>query len=153
MIPSKTMEIMEKYHLTPLEFEGEDATATAIMASERLGVSVGQIAKTLLFKDKFGKYTMIVASGDKKLQNIKIKELIGSRVSMTSSDETLEITGYPVGGVCPYAISNPLVTIYVDDSLKEYDTLYTACGSKNSLVAVNYDILIDIAYGNVCTVT
>ncbi|OPZ76988.1 MAG: prolyl-tRNA synthetase [Alphaproteobacteria bacterium ADurb.Bin438] len=152
MIPLQLNATLEKYNLKPIEFSEEGATFSVEDASKALNVEAGQIAKTILFKGKQGKYIMIVAAGDKKLLNLKIKEIAGGRVSMASFEETLEATGYPVGGVCPFGIMNENVQIFIDESLKPYDTVYTACGTTKSMLPVNYNILMDIATSS-CDVT
>ncbi|MGE5370898.1 MAG: YbaK/EbsC family protein [Solirubrobacterales bacterium] len=125
-------------------------TSTSELAAAALGVAVGQIAKSLLFKSK-DNYFMLVAAGDRRVDGKRIKELAGARVRMATPDETLEITGYPVGGVCPFALNTPL-PIYVDESLKRFDRIFPAAGNANSAIPTSYERLIAVTRAVECSV-
>lgn len=125
-------------------------TSTSELAAAALGVEVGQIAKSLLFKSK-DNYFMLVAAGDRRVDGKRIKELAGARVRMATPDETLEITGYPVGGVCPFALNTPL-PIYVDESLKRFDRIFPAAGNANSAIPTSYERLIAVTRAVECSV-
>lgn len=137
-----------KSGLTVIEL-GED-TSTAELAARALGIEVGQIAKSLLFKTKEG-FVMVVAAGDARIDTRELKRVVGSRVRMADAREVLEITGYPVGGVCPFALPAP-VPIYLDESLKRYQVVYAAAGTQNSALPVTYDELKEITGGIPCRV-
>ena len=108
-------------------------TATVSLAAEALGVAPARICKTISFQDEEG-CILIQTAGDKKISNSKFKATFGRKARMLSPEQVLEYTGHPVGGVCAFAITDPRVTICCDESLKEYDTLFPACGSANSAV-------------------
>src|SRR5690348_7143057 len=102
------------------------STATVLDAAETLGVEPGRIAKTLSVR--VGAETfLLVTRGDARLDNQKCKAEFGGRPRMLGPDETLELTGHPVGGVCPFGLANPL-PVYVDKSLKAFETVYPAAG-------------------------
>lgn len=121
------------------------STATVELAAEAIGVEPGQIAKTmaLALKDK---NILIVSKGDAKIDNRKYKEYFKTKAKMISGDEVIEITGHPVGGVCPFGLKNPL-QIYLDDSLKQYDFVYPAGGAKNAAVKITLQQLQEVTKG------
>jgi len=150
MIPDKVKIVLDANDLTALEFE-EGSTPTAESAACRIGVEVGQIAKSLLFKGASGKVALVVCAGDKKISSGKIKRLCGEKMSMTNAEETFALTGYRPGGVCPFGIEN--IPVYVDDSLSEWTTIYPAAGTNSTGVPMTYAQLLAITGGAICSVT
>jgi prolyl-tRNA editing enzyme YbaK/EbsC (Cys-tRNA(Pro) deacylase) len=122
--------------------EVEGSTATVATAAESLGVAPGRIAKTLAVRA--GEQTfLLVARGDARLDNRKCKDELGARPRMLGPEETFQLTGHPVGGVCPFGLTTPL-PIYLDVSLRAFDTVYPAGGSLNTSVEVGVDRLFDL---------
>jgi prolyl-tRNA editing enzyme YbaK/EbsC (Cys-tRNA(Pro) deacylase) len=122
--------------------EVEGSTATVATAAESLGVAPGCIAKTLAVRA--GEQTfLLVARGDARLDNRKCKDELGARPRMLGPEETLELTGHPVGGVCPFGLTTPL-PVYLDVSLRDFDSVYPAGGSLNTSVEVGVDRLFDL---------
>jgi prolyl-tRNA editing enzyme YbaK/EbsC (Cys-tRNA(Pro) deacylase) len=122
--------------------EVKESTATVDTAAKALGVEPGRIAKTLAIRA--GEHLfLLVARGDARLDNRKCKDTFGARPRMLGPDETLEITGHPVGGVCPFGLKSPL-TVYLDVSLKAFDVVYPAGGSLNTSVEVSTERLFDL---------
>ena len=119
--------------------ETEQSTATVEEAARALGVEPGRIAKTLTVRAA-GETFLLVARGDARLDNAKCKVALGGRPRMLGAEETLELTGHPVGGVCPFGLSTPL-PVYLDESLRGFETVYPAAGSLNSSVEVSPDRL------------
>ena len=115
--------------------ETEASTATVAEAAEALGVEPGQIAKTLAIRIN-GCVLLVVARGDARLDNLKSKAEFGGRPRMLDAEETLALTGHPVGGVCPFGLATQL-PIYCDRSLLAFDTVFPAAGSLNSSVRVS----------------
>ena len=114
--------------------EVEGTTATVNTAAEALNVAPGRIAKTLAVRA--GKHLfLLVARGDARLDNRKCKDELGARPRMLGAEETLELTGHPVGGVCPFGLKSPL-PVYLDVSLRAFDMVYPAGGSLNTSVEV-----------------
>lgn len=110
------------------------STATVAEAAEVLGVAPGRIAKTLAFR--VGDTVMLLlARGDARLDNAKCKAALGGRPRMLDPDETLAVTGHPVGGVCPFGLATPL-PIIADRLLLPYPTVFPAAGSRTSSVEV-----------------
>ncbi|MGB9679388.1 MAG: YbaK/EbsC family protein [Minisyncoccia bacterium] len=120
-------------------------TSTVDKAAKSLGVTPGEIAKSILFKLK-DKFIMVVTAGDKKIDNRKFKETFNTKAKMASAEEVLEITGHPVGGVCPYALKTP-IEIYYDKSLKKYKIVYPAAGDINAAVKINVSEIDKIVKG------
>ena len=114
--------------------EVEESTATVDLAARALGVEPGRIAKTLAIRVG-GEVFLLVARGDARLDNQKSKSEFGGRPRVLGPEETLALTGHPVGGVCPFGLANPL-PVYCDRSLQEFDTVFPAAGSLNSSVEV-----------------
>ena len=109
------------------------------MAAQALGVELGRIAKTLSFMVD-GSPILIVAAGDVKIDNAKYKKFFGAKAKMLTPDEAVALIGHAVGGVCPFAV-NDGVTVYLDESLKKFVTVFPACGSSNSAIELTMEEL------------
>jgi len=111
-----------------------DSTATVELAAKGHGVQPAQIAKTLslLIKDRT---MLVVTSGTARLNNRKIKDVLGGKPRMLSADEVVAMTGHPVGGVCPFGLATAL-PVYCDVSLKAFDEVVPAAGSTNSALRI-----------------
>jgi len=125
--------------------EMEESTATVELAAQALGVPPALIAKTMAFRLK-EEDILIVAQGDARIDNRKYKDHFKEKAKMLKPDEVLEVTGHPVGGVCPFGLKNPL-KIYLDISLKKFEYVYPAAGSGNSAVKMTPDELQEITGG------
>lgn len=118
------------------------STATVAEAAEALGVEPARIAKTLALR--VGEQVLlVVARGDARLDNAKTKAAFGGRPRMLDADETLARTGHAVGGVCPFGLAEPL-PVYCDVSLRVFDTVFPAAGSRTSSVEVAPDRLAEL---------
>lgn len=115
------------------------SVATVAEAAEALQVHPARIAKTLSLR--IGEaVALVVARGDARLNNGKAKAALGARPRMLGAHEVEELTGHPVGGVCPFGLSSPL-PVYCDVSLKDFDTVFPAAGSRTSSVELTPDRL------------
>lgn len=132
MSVEKVREYFKKYKIENRIQEFEESSATVELAANVLKCEPSRIAKTLSFKVE-DKTILIVVSGDMKIDNSKYKAQFNKKAKMLSKDEVLELIGHPVGGVCPFAINNG-VDVYLDESLKRFETVYPACGSSNSVI-------------------
>lgn len=130
----------------------EEDTSTAFLAAQALGTEVGQIAKSILFKINETDYFMVVAAGDIRIDNKALKNLVGARARMANAEEVLKITGFNIGGVCPFAM-NVEVPVYLDESLLRYDVVYAAAGTGNTALPISYQQLLDITGGTPCRVS
>ena len=108
------------------------SSATVELAALALGVDGARIAKTLSFKTENG-CMLILAAGDARIDNHKFKDKFHFKAKMLSADEVLELVGHPVGGVCPFGI-NDGIPVYLDVSLKRFETVFPAVGSAASAI-------------------
>lgn len=109
------------------------SSATVELAAQAVGCSPGRIAKTLSFAVDGG-CALVVCAGDAKIDNPKFKAQFHTKARMLSPEEVLSFTGHAVGGVCPFAIEHPAVTVWLDASLRRFDAVYPAAGSANSAI-------------------
>ena len=112
--------------------EFEVSSATVALAAQALGCDENRIAKTLSFHVG-EKVVLIVAAGDAKIDNAKYKAFFSAKAKMLAFEEAEELIGHAVGGVCPFAV-NEGVEVYLDESLKRFETVFPACGSSNSAI-------------------
>ena len=112
--------------------ELEVSSATVDLAAQALGVDGSRIAKTLSFSVD-GKPVLVVAAGDARIDNAKFKGFFHTKAKMLSHEEAAQLIGHAVGGVCPFAV-NEGVVVYLDESLKRFQTVFPACGSGNSAI-------------------
>jgi prolyl-tRNA editing enzyme YbaK/EbsC (Cys-tRNA(Pro) deacylase) len=122
--------------------EAHGSTATVADAAATLGVEPGRIAKTLAIRVREQMF-LLVTRGDARLDNLKTKAAFGGRPRMLGPEETLALTGHPVGGVCPFGVPDSL-TVYLDVSLRQFDEVFPACGSRNSSARVTPSRLAEL---------
>jgi len=108
------------------------SSATVELAAEAVGCEGARIAKSLTFMVSDAA-VMIVCAGDAKVANPKYKAFFGTKAKMLTREEVSEYIGHDVGGVCPFGIRDG-VKVYLDESLKRFDTVYPACGDAASAV-------------------
>ena len=122
--------------------EFDASTETVELAAQALGVRPALIAKTLAFKVK-DRGILIVTKGDARIDKRKFKQQFQAKAKMMCSDEIFETTGHPVGGVCPFGLKQEM-DIFLDESLKQFEKVYPAAGSKNSCIEITPDELLKI---------
>lgn len=111
------------------------SSATVELAAQALNCKPERIAKTLSFKvDE--KAILIVAAGDAKIDNAKFKARFQTKAKMLSPEEVESMIGHSVGGVCPFGV-NDRVEVYLDSSLKRFNSVFPACGSSNSAIELS----------------
>lgn len=128
------------------------SSATVELAAEALNCEAKRIAKTLSFQiEEEG--ILIVTAGDAKIDNAKYKAVFHTKAKMLAQDEVKTLIGHAVGGVCPFGIKES-VKVYLDESLKRFDTVFPACGSSNSAIELTIEELEkysnSIAWVDVC---
>lgn len=132
--------------------EVAESTATVAEAAKALGVEPGRIAKTLALRVD-GRVVLVVARGDARLDNGLARAALGGRPRMLGPEETLALTGHPVGGVCPFGLATPL-PVYCDRTLLAFDEVFPAAGSLNSSVRVaplRLGNLVSATWADLCT--
>ena len=122
--------------------ESQQSSATVPLAAEAYGVEPAQIAKTLSLRVG-ERVVLIVTSGTSRMDNKKVKALLGGKPKMLGLDEVAEITGHEVGGVCPFGLKTPLA-IYCDVSMKTFDIVVPAAGSTHSAVRIAPERLAEL---------
>lgn len=128
----KVKAYFSQYGIADRVREFEVSSATVELAAQALNCEPCRIAKTLSFMVD-GHAVLIVAAGDAKIDNPKYKAQFGTKAKMLTPDEAETLIGHAVGGVCPFAV-NEGVTVYLDNSLKRFETVFPACGSNNSAI-------------------
>ena len=111
------------------------SSATVELAAAALDCEPGRIAKTLSFMVG-GAPVLIVAAGDARVDNRKFKDRFATKAKMLTPEEAVTLVGHAVGGVCPFAVNEGVVT-YLDESLRRYETVFPACGSSNSAIELS----------------
>lgn len=139
MAIEKVREYFKKYDMEDRIREFAVSSATVELAAEALHCEPCRIAKSLSFLVN-DRPVLIVAAGDAKIDNPKYKAQFGTKAKMLSPDEVETRIGHAVGGVCPFAINGD-VAVYLDESLKRFQTVFPACGSSNSAIELSREEL------------
>lgn len=132
-------EYLDKQGYGDRVMEFEVSSATVELAAVAVGTEPARIAKSLTFmvgEDP----VMVICAGDAKVANAKYKAFFQAKAKMLTPEEVVEYIGHAVGGVCPFGIKDG-VKVYLDESLKRFDTVYPACGSSNSAVRLTNEEL------------
>ena len=132
-------EYFKQFDMEDKVMEFETSSATVELAAQTVGVIPARIAKTLSFKDGDG-CMLIVTAGDAKIDNQKFKQKFEMKAKMLTAEEVESMVGHGVGGVCPFGIK-PGITVYLDESMKRFESVFPACGSGNSAIELTCDEL------------
>ena len=129
--------------------EHAESTRTAQEAAERVGVTLGQIVKSLIFRGKAsGKPILVLTSGENRVNEKSIKEYAGEKIERADADFVREVTGYAIGGVPPIAHNQPMET-YLDEDLLQYDVIWAAAGTPKAVFELTPDDLQGMTRGKV----
>ena len=139
MAIEKVREYFKEIGIEDRILEFDVSSATVELAAQALGCEGKRIAKSLSFLVD-GKAIIIVTAGDGKIDNPKYKAEFHTKAKMLSPDQVDELVGHSIGGVCPFGI-NPDVRVFLDESLKRFETVFPACGSSNSAIELTVDEL------------
>lgn len=146
MAIDKVREYLKQWDREGDILEFDSSSATVELAANALGVVPGRIAKTLSFKTEDGAL-LVIAAGDAKIDNAKFKSEYGLKAKMLTPEEVVEYTGHAIGGVCPFGLSREL-PVYLDISMKRFETVFPACGSSNSAIELTCDELMEYSGGS-----
>jgi prolyl-tRNA editing enzyme YbaK/EbsC (Cys-tRNA(Pro) deacylase) len=135
----RVRDYFKKFGIEDRVLEFPVSSATVELAAKALGCEPDRIAKSLSFMIN-GEPAVIVTSGEARIDNHKFKECFHTKAKMLTRDEVSSLIGHEVGGVCPFAV-NAGVKVFLDNSLKKYDTVFPACGSSNSAIELGIDEL------------
>lgn len=122
----------KQYGMEERIIELEESSATVELAAQALGCEPARIAKSMSFMAA-DQPILIICAGDVKIDNAKYKAKFAKKAKMLAPDEVEELIGHAIGGVCPFGIKEG-VTVYLDESLKRFTTVFPACGSGNSAI-------------------
>lgn len=128
----RVKEFFKRKGMADRVLEFEVSSATVELAARAVGCEPRRIAKTLAFHVG-ERVVLVVCAGDAKVNNRKYKDAFKTKAKMLAFEEAQPLVGYPVGGVCPFAV-NEGVEVYLDESLRRFATVFPACGSANSAV-------------------
>ena len=135
----KVKSYFENYNMKDRILEFEVSSSTVDLAAAALHCEPARIAKTLSFI--IGEHViLIVTAGDSRIDNAKYKAQFGTKAKMLAPEETVNLIGHAIGGVCPFAVKEG-VTVYLDESLKKFKTVFPACGSGNSAIELTIEEL------------
>ena len=124
---------------TVVEFD--ESTHTAQEAADAIGCQLAQIAKSILFRSASGKPVLVIASGTNRVDEKKVKALLGEKIERASPDFVKEMTGFEVGGVPPLAHAQACV-VFLDEDLRQYPTLWAAGGTPNAVFEIGFEALV-----------
>lgn len=148
----RAKEYLERFGASGRVMEFDSSSATVELAAQAVGCEPARIAKTLSFHLKDG-CMLIAAAGDARIDNRKFKEQFHEKARMLSPQEVEEMVGHAIGGVCPFGIREG-VRVFLDTSLKRFETVYPACGSSNSAIELTLPELEEFSgcegYVDVC---
>ena len=133
----KVKEYFRQYGMEDRVWEKEHSSATVEEAAEALGCEPQRIAKTLSFQAG-DRVVLVVTAGDRKIDNKKYREQFGCKAKMLKFEEVEDLVGHAVGGVCPFAVKEG-VEVYLDESLKRFETVFPAAGSSNSMIELSIE--------------
>ncbi len=139
MAIDKVREYFKEFGIEDKILEFDVSSATVTLAAEALGCAPERIAKTISLKKDDG-CILVVAAGDAKIDNAKFKAEFGIKAKMLSFEEVEELCGHAVGGVCPFAVKET-ASVYLDESLNRFTTVFPACGSSNSAIELTIEEL------------
>lgn len=132
MAIERVREYFKGWHIEDRILEFDVSSATVELAAKALKCEPKRIAKTLSFKIE-ERCILVVAAGDAKIDNTKYKKTFGVKAKMLAADEVESMVGHAIGGVCPFGI-NEGIDVYLDESLKRFESVFPACGSSNSAI-------------------
>ena len=139
MSVAEVKEYLAVYGLSQKVQEFDVSSATVELAAQALNCEPCRIAKSLALLTPDGP-VLVVAAGDAKIDNPRYKAQFNTKAKMLSPEDTLALIGHAVGGVCPFAVRDG-VRVYLDESLRRFDTVFPACGSSNSAIELTLEEL------------
>ena len=140
----KVREYFKGFDMEDKVLEFEVSSATVQLAAIALGTEEARIAKTMSFKKDEG-CILVITAGDVKIDNAKYRHTFGLKAKMLTAEEVVEFVGHAIGGVCPFAVNEGVIGIYIDESVKRFNTVFPACGSSNSAIELTPEELFKYA--------
>ena len=143
----KVRDYFKGFDMEDKVLEFEVSSATVELAAIALGTEEARIAKTMSFKKDEG-CILVITAGDVKIDNAKYRHTFGLKAKMLTAEEVIELVGHAIGGVCPFAVNEGVIGIYIDESVKRFDTVFPACGSSNSAIELTPEDLFKYSNAN-----
>lgn len=132
--------------------EHAESTRTAQEAADRVGVTLGQIVKSLIFKGRLtGKPILVLTSGANRVDEKRIRDYCGEKIGRAEPDFVREVTGYAIGGVPPIGHVKPMET-YLDEDLLQYEFIWAAAGTPNAVFELTPDDLEKMTGGKIAKI-
>lgn len=148
----KVQSVLNEFGFELNVVEMSESTRTAQEAADAIGCTVSQIAKSLIFKGKISqKPILIIASGTNRVNEKRIKEIIGEKLEKADADFVLEHTGYAIGGIPPIG-HKTLITSFIDEDLMQYEEIWAAAGTPNAVFKLTPKVLADITKAQIISV-
>jgi len=148
----KIQDTLNSLGFTQQVVEHEQTTRTSAEAAAAIGCEVGQIAKSVIFKGKqSGKAILVIASGANRVDEKKLRALLGQKVDKPDADFVRAQTGFVIGGVPPLGHAQPLETL-IDDTLLTFDSIWAAAGTPNAVFPLTPAELVQMTNGKVADV-
>jgi Cys-tRNA(Pro) deacylase len=136
-------------HTRVVEFE--QATRTAQDAAEAIGCDVGQIVKSLIFRTESGQGVLVLTSGSNRVDEKRVRELLGETLGKADADFVRTATGYAIGGVPPFGHASQLTT-YIDQDLLQYEAIWAAAGTPNAVFRLSPDEIVAHSAGQLAAI-
>jgi len=150
---NKIKEILEKFSVQTEILEFSESTKTSEEAAKAIGCSVGQIAKSIIFKGKTSeKPILVIASGINRVNEKKIAEIIGEGIEKANANFVREKTGFVIGGVPPFGHKEKILT-FIDEDLMKYEFIWAAAGTPNSVFKIKPEELVKITKGSIISLS
>ena len=145
-IPLAILQQLQRHGLRPI-LHPAGSTATAAMAAQRLGVSLAEIANSIVWSHATG-IVMALIGGDQRIGRAKLAAQVGARVTLATPQEIERHLGLAIGALTPFAAS--AIPLYIDQELTRHKCIYPAAGSDCSSVAINAHHLAAITQAIIC---
>ncbi|HOL39515.1 MAG TPA: YbaK/EbsC family protein [Dictyoglomaceae bacterium] len=150
---NKIKEILEKFSVQAEILEFSESTKTSEEAAKAIGCSVGQIAKSIIFKGKTSeKPILVIASGLNRVNEKKLAEIIGEEIEKANANFVREKTGFVIGGVPPFGHKEKILT-FIDEDLMKYEFIWAAAGTPNSVFKIKPEELVKITKGSITSLS
>jgi prolyl-tRNA editing enzyme YbaK/EbsC (Cys-tRNA(Pro) deacylase) len=142
----KFKEILKKLNLDIEIIKFEESTKTSQSAADALHTTVSQIGKSIVFKTKSNKFVLVIASGANRINEKTLEKELNEEIIRPTPEEIRAYVGYPIGGIPPFGHDNPMI-IFIDEDLKQFDKIFCAGGTPNTVFATSFSQISEISHG------
>jgi prolyl-tRNA editing enzyme YbaK/EbsC (Cys-tRNA(Pro) deacylase) len=142
----KFKEILKKLNLNIEIIKFEESTKTSQQAADALHTTVSQIGKSIVFKTKSNKFVLVIASGANRINEKTLEKELNEPLLRPSPEEIRNYIGYSIGGIPPFGHDNPVI-IFIDEDLRQFDTIFCAGGTPNTVFSTSFQQISEISHG------